>query len=233
MTSTRHFHQYPSGASYPCPPFLLTYIIAVLFTLRLPPLFYYETEQSLEALLSVNMASEGHTITSRRLIDYAQLLTDQLDTAMALLRRIPGSEMVVRYIRSSYQNDPVRSIIELALVIFCIFYVLRRRSDALSRQVVLTDSEIDELVAEWTPEDLVKPETDLERVENERRPVIIGGAGPKVRIQGQGTRSIMNLASYNFYNFTIRPQYPLSAGYTGHAQHHEPRQLQLLQFQRI
>ena len=39
-------------------------------------------------------------------------------------QKMPGSAMLVRYIQSSYQNDPVRSAIELILVLFFIRYLL-------------------------------------------------------------------------------------------------------------
>lgn len=39
-------------------------------------------------------------------------------------QKVPGSAMLIRYIRSSYQDDPVRSAIELVLVIFFIRYLL-------------------------------------------------------------------------------------------------------------
>lgn len=39
-------------------------------------------------------------------------------------QRIPGSSIAVRYIQSSYQNDPVRSVIELFLVLFAAHYIL-------------------------------------------------------------------------------------------------------------
>ncbi len=52
---------------------------------------------------------------------WLQSLLDQLSQ---LLAQIPGSAIVGRYIRSSYQNDPVRSVIELFLVVFAIRYLL-------------------------------------------------------------------------------------------------------------
>ena len=39
-------------------------------------------------------------------------------------QKVPGSAVLVRYIQSSYQNDPVRSAIELILVLFFIRYLL-------------------------------------------------------------------------------------------------------------
>jgi 1,3-beta-glucan synthase len=38
-------------------------------------------------------------------------------------QKLPGSAMLIRYIQSSYQDDPVRSAIELVLVIFFIRYL--------------------------------------------------------------------------------------------------------------
>ena len=39
-------------------------------------------------------------------------------------QKVPGSAMLIRYIQSSYQHDPVRSAIELILVIFFVRYLL-------------------------------------------------------------------------------------------------------------
>ena len=36
---------------------------------------------------------------------------------------LPGSSILLRYIKSSYQNDPVRSVIELFLLLFAIRYL--------------------------------------------------------------------------------------------------------------
>lgn len=47
-----------------------------------------------------------------------------LNEATYAFRQLPGSAVLVRYVRSSYQNDPVRSAIELVLVIFFIRYLL-------------------------------------------------------------------------------------------------------------
>ncbi len=39
-------------------------------------------------------------------------------------QKVPGSAVLIRYVQSSYQNDPIRSAIELVLVIFFIRYLL-------------------------------------------------------------------------------------------------------------
>jgi serine palmitoyltransferase len=41
-----------------------------------------------------------------------------------VLQKVPGSAVVARYVQSSYQNDPVRSAIELVLLLFFLRYIL-------------------------------------------------------------------------------------------------------------
>lgn len=49
-----------------------------------------------------------------------QLQQDATDN----LQKIPGSSIALRYIKSSYQNDPIRSAIELFLFLFAVRYLL-------------------------------------------------------------------------------------------------------------
>lgn len=51
-------------------------------------------------------------------------LSGTLDELASQFKKIPGSAILLRYIRSSYQNDPVRSAIELFLFLFFIRYLL-------------------------------------------------------------------------------------------------------------
>lgn len=44
--------------------------------------------------------------------------------------KIPGSAVVARYVKSSHQNDPGRTVLEIILVIFVIYTLLRRRTRA-------------------------------------------------------------------------------------------------------
>jgi hypothetical protein len=76
---------------------------------------------------------------SRALVHYAHTLTRYADAAVSAFRRVPGSDMLARYVRSSYQNDPVRSVIEAALVLFCLVYVLRKRFSTERSRVVLSE----------------------------------------------------------------------------------------------
>ncbi|KAH8727038.1 putative 1,3-beta-glucan synthase component FKS1 [Phaeosphaeriaceae sp. PMI808] len=121
-----------------------------------------------------------------------------LNDANVHFQRIPGSAIAVRYIKSSYQNDPVRSAIELFLFLFAVRYLLAPKYSTL-KKVQLSDAEIDELVDDWTPEPLVAPPTAFEELDNEKRPVIVGPTGPKVKLSTG--RTVTNLASYNYYNF--------------------------------
>jgi serine palmitoyltransferase len=128
-----------------------------------------------------------------------------LDTAVSSFRRIPGSSIVIRYIKSSHQNDPVRTAVELFLFIFAVRYLLAQSYSAnRSKTIPLTEDEIDDLVKDWTPEPLANDETEFERTENERRPVIVGPSGPKTKLSTGKT--VVNLASYNHYNFATNPE---------------------------
>jgi serine palmitoyltransferase len=62
-----------------------------------------------------------------------------LTDANAHLQRIPGSAIAVRYIKSSYQNDPVRSAIELFLFLFAVRYLLAPKYST-QKKVQLTDA---------------------------------------------------------------------------------------------
>ncbi|KAL1884150.1 hypothetical protein VTK73DRAFT_6819 [Phialemonium thermophilum] len=128
-----------------------------------------------------------------------------LREASYLFQQVPGSAVLIRYVRSSYQNDPVRSAIELILVIFFIRYLLSP-SYSTSKQnfIKLREDEIEELIEEWVPEPLVAPQTALEEIEAEKLPVLVGPTGPKSKLSNGKT--VSNLASYNFYNLNANEQ---------------------------
>jgi serine palmitoyltransferase len=90
-------------------------------------------------------------------------------------QKVPGSAVIIRYVQSSYQNDPIRSAIELVLVLFFIRYLLSPSYPTHKQNFVkLREDEIDELVDDWQPEPLVAPRTALEEAESEKLPVIVG-----------------------------------------------------------
>ncbi|KAL5598491.1 hypothetical protein BROUX41_003572 [Berkeleyomyces rouxiae] len=119
--------------------------------------------------------------------------------ASLVFQKIPGSAVLIRYIKSSYQDDPVRSALELVLVVFVIRYMMASSySTQQKNHVKLTDAEIDELVDDWTPEPLVAAQSDLDRRVAETAPVIAGPSGPKSKLTSG--KPVTNLGSYNFYN---------------------------------
>ncbi|AEO68100.1 4161cc7a-3628-4130-8e58-3e9366751364 [Thermothielavioides terrestris] len=132
-------------------------------------------------------------------------LHEWLQEAAVAFQKVPGSAVLIRYVRSSYQNDPVRSAIELVLFIFFIRYLLSPSySTSKQNYVKFTEAEIDELVEEWTPEPLVAAPTAQAEADLEKVPVIVGPTGPKSRLANGKT--VTNLASYNFYNFNANEQ---------------------------
>jgi serine palmitoyltransferase len=106
--------------------------------------------------------------------------------------KIPGSAILARYIKSSYQNDPIRSAVELFLVLFAVRYLLAPKYSTKPNYVKLSEEvmsamrlgrfcaltmgiqEIDDLVEDWTPEPLVAKSTAFEDADIEKRPVIVG-----------------------------------------------------------
>ena len=56
--------------------------------------------------------------------DAQKLVLSYMNEAADQFQKVPGSAMLIRYVRSSYQNDPVRSAIELILVVFFVRYLL-------------------------------------------------------------------------------------------------------------
>lgn len=112
-----------------------------------------------------------------------RVLTDFLQELSTLFHRVPGSAILLRYVKSSYQNDPIRSAVELFLFLFAVRYLLAPKYSTKPGIVKLSEEEIDDLVDEWTPEPLVGSPTALEEVEVEKRTVIVGYAHfPRKRI---------------------------------------------------
>lgn len=100
---------------------------------------------------------------------------DLLREASHAFQKVPGSAVLIRYVQASYQNDPIRSIFELFLLIFFIRYLLSPSYPVNeSNYVKLSEDEIEELVDEWQPEPLVAKRDAFEENEMEKLPVIAG-----------------------------------------------------------
>lgn len=57
------------------------------------------------------------------------VLSYALQEAERLFFSLPGSTVVARYVKSSHQNDPGRTFLELGLAIMLVFVVFQRRRD--------------------------------------------------------------------------------------------------------
>ena len=134
-------------------------------------------------------------------------------STMSLINHIPGSAIVVRYIASSYQNDPIRSLLELVLFGYALYTILKQRTrDGASNSnfVQLSEEEIGYLIAEFDPDPLVEPLSADEQHDLESIPVTVGGASshPEVistKMVGTKPRCVLNLASFNFTGMVEEP----------------------------
>ncbi|KAJ8072793.1 serine palmitoyltransferase component [Marasmius tenuissimus] len=114
--------------------------------------------------------------------------------------KLPGSAIIERYVRSSHQNDPGRTFLELVLFAFVIRTLLqsRTRADKDAKHFInFSEKEIDELVDEWTPEPLAPPLHEQEASDLAALPIVAGPNGPRPKLVSTG-KSAYNLASLNF-----------------------------------
>ncbi|KAF9531174.1 serine palmitoyltransferase [Crepidotus variabilis] len=134
------------------------------------------------------------------LIPVLSFLEGPLSTALTTFNKIPGSAVILRYVKSSHQNDPGRTILELLLLIFAIRTLLQSRTRADrngSHYIQFSEKEVDELVEEWTPEPLAAPLTPAEQSDLAAVPIIAGPNGPRPKLVSTG-KTATNLASFNF-----------------------------------
>ncbi|KAH9474532.1 Serine palmitoyltransferase 1 [Psilocybe cubensis] len=138
--------------------------------------------------------------TSATLAPVFTFLEHTLTTAQTTFNKLPGSAVIQRYVKSSHQNDPGRTLLELILVIFAIRTLLqsRTRADRNGKNFIqFSEKEIDELVDEWIPEPLGNALTANEQSDLASAPIISGPNGPKPKLAATG-KNALNLASYNF-----------------------------------
>ncbi|WWC98666.1 hypothetical protein V866_005559 [Kwoniella sp. B9012] len=137
------------------------------------------------------------------LIPLLSSLTSIIYTIEHLFNKIPGSPIIVRYIKSSYQDDPWRSVLELFLLAFAIRTVLkgRTRGEGEGKSFIkLTEKEIDELVDEFNPLPLADDPTPADSFTLDTVPTIYGPNGIKVKTAANG-KTLLNLATPNWHGF--------------------------------
>ena len=116
--------------------------------------------------------------------------------ASKLYSYIPGGGIVYQYIKASHQNDPFRTLLEVFLVVFLLWYFVAKRYKPGTNEVKLTEQEVQELIEEWEPEPLVPELTAFQKEELAKTSVLTSGSGLKVRsLDG---RERLNFASFNF-----------------------------------
>ena len=57
-------------------------------------------------------------------------------------QKMPGSAIFLRYVKSSYQNDPIRSAVELFLFLFAIRYLLAPSYSTQKKSYVTLSDEV-------------------------------------------------------------------------------------------
>ena len=73
----------------------------------------------------------------------AQAWLEQVLTQLSLqFQKVPGSAILLRYIKSSYQNDPVRSAVELFLFLFAVRYLLAPSYSTQKKSYVTLSEEV-------------------------------------------------------------------------------------------
>lgn len=135
----------------------------------------------------------------------ATVFSESFVQYLNLLDRLPGGPIILRYIRLSYKNDPIRSLFELALFLFAVHYFLMSKRKENKQDVVkLSKREIDDLCADWKPEPLLDPVSAEEKWQLKSVPLIHGQNGAHVSVSllhSEDTQQqVVNLASYDFLN---------------------------------
>ncbi|PFH50829.1 hypothetical protein AMATHDRAFT_60294 [Amanita thiersii Skay4041] len=140
------------------------------------------------------------TTTTSTLEPFLALLARSLATLETTFNRLPGSAVIQRYVKSSHQNDPGRTLLEIILILFAIRTLLQSRTQADRGEkhfIQFSDKEIEELVDEWAPEPLAQPLNARSQHELAAVPVIAGANSHKPKLAASG-KTVTNLASLNF-----------------------------------
>lgn len=141
------------------------------------------------------------------LVPTAELLEAQLSLRLSyyvnLLENVPGGLIILRYIRSSYKNDPIRSVLEFTLFLFAVHYFLSsKRKENKSDLVKFSQKEIDELNDEWQPALLVEPVGALELWRLKEYHVKGQNDVHVELVQKPELGKVVNLASLDFLNLS-------------------------------
>lgn len=124
--------------------------------------------------------------------------------AISLLNRVPVLNIIIRYIQSSYQNDPFRIFLEVLLILFALYYVFNK--DRTKFEPKLSEKEIDLLIEDWKPEPLVHQTVgDDATIYDPIQFEIEGPSCLKVKVKGT-KQEVNNWSTGNFLNLQNNPK---------------------------
>lgn len=149
-------------------------ILLALQLVFIPPCCYPVFNRKLKYSASKRFGGALIAVFIMDIQETQRLVSEYLQDLANLFHRVPGSAIFLRYVRSSYQDDPIRSAVELFLFLFAVRYLLAPKYSTKPGVVPLSEDEIDDLVDEWTPEPLVGEQSNLESMEVDKRTVITG-----------------------------------------------------------
>lgn len=131
----------------------------------------------------------------------------------ALLNKIPGGPFIISYVKKSHQDDPYRTAVEIILILYGIVYYLskpQQKKGLQSSKPNLTLQEMEALIEEWQPEELVDPSvTELQSWRVAKIPIISdSGIDNYVDITRESEvekhLNVFNLCSNNFLQLSMR-----------------------------
>lgn len=140
-------------------------------------------------------------------LEYLEATVGQLFVHyLSYLDRLPGGLIILRYIKSSYKDDPIRSLFELALFLFAVNYFLSSKKKSNKNELVrFTKQEIDDLVEDWEPLPLVEKVGSLENWQL-REHHVKGHNGAHVEIIDRPELGkVANMSSLDFLNLNESP----------------------------
>lgn len=129
-----------------------------------------------------------------------------------MLDKVPGGLILLRYIKSSYRNDPIRSLIELFLILFATHYFFSaKKKENKSDLLTLSKREVDELIDDWEPAPLVENVTEAEKWRLDDL-VVKGQNSAHVELaQFPNLGKVINLSSLDFLDFNESPRMKAAA----------------------
>lgn len=162
--------------------------------------YYLTLHSSYPSMSSTNVTIHDILATVGATIETA------LHHTVPYVEAVPGGPIVVRYIRSSHRDDPVRTILELALLVFAIRYFTTSRSSVKKKDFVkLSEREIDDLVDDWEPEPLVVAVDEKEQWKLDALRTVEGAVASHIKLEGDES-TLINAASLNFLDLGLDKQ---------------------------